>query len=334
MAPIQPSLEWYASVSERKQMPTRCPYANVHRCPRYFESVSLLAQQGIASKLAPDTHDALLAKWRAHELWPVSGETAVSVSGRNPPNAFSNFCPEVSFNTFKWFASGLIGFYDEEESDARHRTLSIEGDCQPGDWRWNWDHLAPLHYSDCPLYALLQREQHAVASGSEPPANRYSSESQGLRDSDADIARICTRLPLLIRQLRQRHGGRETLDVNDEYDLQDLVHSILRLYFDDIRPEEYVPSYAGRASRMDFLLKNESCAIETKMTRKGLESRQVGEQLIVDFERYREHPRCKKLYCLVYDPEHRIDNPRGLESDLSGKRDGLDVRVIIVPQGT
>ncbi len=59
----------------------------------------------------------------------------------------------------------------------------------------------------------------------------------------------------ITRQLRKRHGGRDTLDVNDEYDVQDLLHALLHIYFNDIRPEEWTPSYAGGSRRVDFLLK-------------------------------------------------------------------------------
>jgi hypothetical protein len=148
------------------------------------------------------------------------------------------------------------------------------------------------------------------------------------------VERICNRIALVVRQLRSRHDTRDTLDVADEYDLQDLLHALLHLFFDDVRPEEYTPSYAGKATRMDFLLKNESIVIEAKMTRKGLGGKEVGEQLIVDIAHYKSHPSCKTLFCLVYDPEHRIANPRGLESDLSKKSEGLDVRVFVVPRGT
>ena len=40
------------------------------------------------------------------------------------------------------------------------------------------------------------------------------------------------------------------------------------LYFDDIRAEEWTPSYAGKCARVDFLLKNEKIVIEVKKTRK------------------------------------------------------------------
>ncbi len=168
-----------------------------------------------------------------------------------------------------------------------------------------------------------------------PWADKLSGEGDPVAKLDplVSVERICSRIPLVIRQLRTRHDNRETLDVADEYDLQDLLHGLLHLFFDDVRPEEYVPSYAGRAARMDFLLKAESIVVEAKMTRKGLGSKEVGEQLIIDIARYSTHPNCKTLYCLVYDPEHRIANPRGIEGDLSKKTEGMDVRVFIVPRG-
>jgi hypothetical protein len=83
-------------------------------------------------------------------------------------------------------------------------------------------------------------------------------------DPAVSLERICNRIPLVIRQLRDRHDGRSTLKVDDDYDLQDILHGLLHLFFDDVRPEEHTPSYAGKATRMDFLLKNESIVIEAK----------------------------------------------------------------------
>jgi REase_DpnII-MboI len=105
---------------------------------------------------------------------------------------------------------------------------------------------------------------------------------------------------------------------------------MLRCLFDDIRPEEYTPSYAGGASRMDFLLKSEQIVIETKMASASLRDRQVGEQLIIDIQRYRTHPDCKRLLCFVYDPHGNIRNPTGLETDLTRVHDKLEVKVIVV----
>jgi hypothetical protein len=145
------------------------------------------------------------------------------------------------------------------------------------------------------------------------------------------IEQICSRFHLVVRQLRSRHGTRATLDVKDEYDAQDLMQALLFLHFLDIRPEEYTPSYGGKASRMDFLLKQESIVIELKMTRAGLGPKELSTQLIEDIERYKTHPDCKSLVCFVYDPAGLIPNPRGIETDLKRDDGSMPVRVLIRP---
>lgn len=135
-------------------------------------------------------------------------------------------------------------------------------------------------------------------------------------------------------QLRDRYSGRPTLDVNDEYDVQDLMHALLRLHFDDVRPEEWVPSYAGSASRTDFLLPQIDTVIEIKKTRQGLNAKVVGEQLIIDIAKYKRHPQCRRLLCFVYDPEGRIANPTGIENDLNKGDHSIEVRVSILPKAT
>jgi REase_DpnII-MboI/Uncharacterized protein conserved in bacteria (DUF2321) len=146
------------------------------------------------------------------------------------------------------------------------------------------------------------------------------------------LERIFFKFHNIVRQLRNRYSERETLDINDEYDVQDLLHSLLLLFFDDIRPEEVTPSYAGKSARIDFLLKNERIAVEVKMTRKGLGNKEIGDQLLVDVARYQEHLDCSTLVCFVYDPHGRITNPNGLISDLQKQsKEELKVTVFIYP---
>jgi hypothetical protein len=144
------------------------------------------------------------------------------------------------------------------------------------------------------------------------------------------VVLILKRFHSVARQLRIRRQSRETLVIRDEYDVQDLLHALLKLDFDDIRSEEWTPSYAGSCSRMDFLLKAECIVVEAKKTRDGLEAKEIGEQLIVDIAKYRGHPNCRILVCFVYDPEGRLNNPRGLESDLErASSENLKVKVFI-----
>jgi hypothetical protein len=130
------------------------------------------------------------------------------------------------------------------------------------------------------------------------------------------IEKLLTRFHLIAQQLKKRHGNRDSLAIMDEYDVQDLLHALLRIDFDDIRPEEWTPSYAGGSARMDFLLKKEQVVIEVKKTRDGLRDREVGEQLIIDVAKYKEHPNCRTLVCFVYDPDQHVSNPVGLKRDL------------------
>lgn len=205
------------------------------------------------------------------------------------------------------------------------RNVEIDITAYSGPSSYSWPKCPP----DCPHFKQSSNFQITAARD---PYDEVISKVTDL-DPVVSVERICKRISLVIRQLRERHDNRSTLDVIDEYDLQDLLHALLHFFCDDVREEEYTPSYAGKATRMDFLLKNESIVIEAKMTRKGLGAKEVGEQLIVDIAHYKKHPSCKTLVCLVYDPEHRIKNARGLEVDLETSEAELKVKVFIVPSG-
>jgi len=170
-----------------------------------------------------------------------------------------------------------------------------------------------------------RRMQFAAAKKDSSPAPAPADPLEILRN-------LLLRFHAVTVQLRQRHDRRPTLDVSDEYDVQDLLHALLCLYFGDIRPEEWTPSYAGKSSRVDFLLKREAIVVEVKKTRSGLTEKELGDQLIVDTARYSRMPDCKTLVCFVYDPESRIPNPGGLEADLSGTREKVAVEVLVLPK--
>ena len=146
------------------------------------------------------------------------------------------------------------------------------------------------------------------------------------------LERLCSRFHLVAKQLRSRRGDRETLHVEDEYDVQDLMHALLTLENDEIRTEEWTPSYANGISRTDFLLPLKHVVITAKKTRMDLGARELGEQLVVDIQKYTKNPDYRTLVCFMYDPEGRIDNPRGMEKEFSGEKDELTVRVIVAPK--
>lgn len=129
-----------------------------------------------------------------------------------------------------------------------------------------------------------------------------------------------------------RYKQRPVLEINDEYDIQYLFHALMLLFFEDVRPEEYTPSYAGANSRIDFLLKQEGAVVEIKMVRSNLGLKELRNQLLIDIASYRSHSDCKTFVAFVYDPKLLLKNPVSLESDLSKPVNGMEVLVMVYPK--
>lgn len=224
------------------------------------------------------------------------------------PEFRRDFCPECGEKTISHCPSC------EREIRGEYYTQGM----------WSAETSVPTHCEYCgdpyPWTRLIQ-------------ANPKTSPNTITSDKLDLIELVCDRFHLVATQLRKRYGARPALEISDEYDVQYLLHALLKVHFDDVRPEEWTPSHGGASSRVDFLLKNEQIVIEVKMTRKSLTDKLIGNELIVDKERYKSHPNCKDLVCFVYDPESLISNPRGLESDLNSNSEELKVRVLVVPRG-
>jgi hypothetical protein len=126
--------------------------------------------------------------------------------------------------------------------------------------------------------------------------------------------------------LTHRRKGAQPLVFSNEYDVQDLLHALLRPWVLDIRPEEFTPSYAGSSTRMDFLLPKYKLVVELKFVRDRQHAKKIGDELIIDIEHYMRHQDCDELWCVIFDPEHMLTNSEGLK-DLEGERRTPDGRV-------
>lgn len=165
---VNPDLRWYTCISERKAITPRCPFATVERCPRSYQSLSLLGEVGISSKIAPAEDQRLLEAWSKTDVWPKTMEQQTAVaSSDGEHHLFSNFCPEVSFETFGLFAVSLSRFADEIDRNARHQDLSMSGTAHGRDWRWNWEYAQEQHYTDCPLYSVLHAKPITITRNGE-----------------------------------------------------------------------------------------------------------------------------------------------------------------------
>jgi len=154
MAHVNPTIAWYMARSAERAVPPRCLCASVGRCPRFFQSLALMSKAG-STAIDPAEERDLLTFWKRSDLWPVTDEQATAVSRVDDDvRQFSNFCPEVTYERFDFFASALGRYSDDLDRDIAQGHLSRSG-VPTTDWRWSWSFVSPMHYTDCPLYSLL-----------------------------------------------------------------------------------------------------------------------------------------------------------------------------------
>lgn len=142
---------------------------------------------------------------------------------------------------------------------------------------------------------------------------------------------IFTKFHRVARQIKNRHAMRTTLVIEDEYDVQDLLHSLFELYFSDIRHEENTPSLGNSSSRIDFLLNNE-IGVEVKLVTKKTDKKKLFDDLLIDIPHYKKHPRCNNLFFFIYDPECLLSNTGGLITDIENQTSNdFQIKMYIQP---
>lgn len=145
-------------------------------------------------------------------------------------------------------------------------------------------------------------------------------ESSQDSDNNVIIESVFNNFNDFITQTSKRYDNRNSFFIiNDEYDVQDILHSIFKLFYKDIEKEFVIPKFAGSSTRIDFVLNNRQIGIEVKMTRDGLNDKQLCDQLLLDIDRYFSLNTLKTLYCFIYDPDKRITNPYLIKRDIENK---------------
>lgn len=140
------------------------------------------------------------------------------------------------------------------------------------------------------------------------------------------VQNLLTNFHKIVTKLGERRENRSTLQITDEYDVQDLLYALFQINFLDVRKEEYNINNVGRNSRIDFVLRNEDIVVEVKWVSKDYRDAQIGDDLLKDIGRYKSHPNCKTLVIFIYDKDYYLLNRHGLISDLE-KQSTPEVRV-------
>ena len=167
---MEGDLSWYYDQSKKTPgLPLRCPYASPDRCPRNYESLYLVDQIG-GTSLDPKVIERLDKRWSGSTLTSVLAEQAPSVANAGGQfSTLNHFCPEVTYDTLGWFAKHIHRYVDEIDRDQAHTKLRKEG-IDSNDSRWTWSSIRPMHYSECPSYALLLK----LPEETEKKANIFS----------------------------------------------------------------------------------------------------------------------------------------------------------------
>lgn len=153
-----PDLEWYKKISAENKITPRCPYTNLYKCPIYFESIALLRSIG-ATELDKNEEKKLIKYWKSSGLNPPLEEEHPSVlyHGTKSFSSLSNFCPEVIYLIFGYFASFIGNFEDGIDQAIGHSNLK-KRNILPDSWAWHWSRLRAKHYTNCRLYSILSNE--------------------------------------------------------------------------------------------------------------------------------------------------------------------------------
>ncbi|HUV72065.1 MAG TPA: hypothetical protein VMW25_03580 [Clostridia bacterium] len=158
-------------------------------------------------------------------------------------------------------------------------------------------------------------------------------ENISIEPSAAIVERVCKRICYVANILgkRQRKGKKPFL-VEDEYDVQDLLHATLRAFIKYSVQEDPLSKIAGRSSRADITIEDLGILIEVKYVRGPNDQRTIIEELSQDLLLYTKWEPLETLLFVVYN-SNDLRDPESLEKfsgeqEINGKK--FKLKVILV----
>lgn len=139
-------------------------------------------------------------------------------------------------------------------------------------------------------------------------------------------------------QHRKRKGKRDkSFEIEDEYDVQDLLYALLRPLVPDLEPEDPVQKVAGKGSFLDFRSDELRLIIEAKYCNSAERARALVDECSARINRYGRKVDLDTLVFFIYDPEsHLLRSHPNFERDMEGGykvggSEGFRVEVVINP---
>jgi len=161
---IIPDKSWYVEESKKRSAMLACPYANAHKCPRYYESIVLLSRISMISGIPSDKMAELDFFWKGTNFSALCEEEVPSItqSEYGQLHSVSNFCPEVSFKYLFYYADYMHKYADGIDKDFGHERAEREK--LENDWRYTWSIVRATFYLDCELYERVKKFNEELGS--------------------------------------------------------------------------------------------------------------------------------------------------------------------------
>ncbi|MAF15846.1 MAG: hypothetical protein CMG93_07680 [Marinomonas sp.] len=149
---IIPNKEWYIKESKKAGVPPRCPYAHHRKCPRYWETTSLLKQAGVIAGLSEEEDKNTYTFWKSNMMLAELAEDMVTLNQGQHGGVDGMFraCPEVASKFIHLYADTFYKYVDDTDRITGHQIMEQEG--LKNSWRSRWMHLSPKHYLDCEVF--------------------------------------------------------------------------------------------------------------------------------------------------------------------------------------
>jgi len=162
----------------------------------------------------------------------------------------------------------------------------------------------------------------------------FSGAKSKVPDADAAlIERLCKRLPQVARILAARsRKGKTAYEISDEYDVQDLLHAVLRAYIKYSVQEDTLPKVGGaKSGRVDVSIEELGVLVEVKYVRGPDDQKRLFEEYSQDLVLYSAWPHLKTMIYLIYNSADLRDaealEKLSAHQEVNGRR--FDVRVVL-----
>ncbi|NTV05179.1 MAG: hypothetical protein HGA59_01535 [Chlorobiaceae bacterium] len=153
MNDIIPDIVWYTEVSKKCKVTPRCPFAFLELCPQYFRSYDVLRTIDHQFDIEEDKYKRLDAKWTEYNQL-TNDEMQMAHGSCN--SYIVNFCPEITYNAYGYFASYLGKYADHIDEEQNIKILKRKGviDNHPGFKSWGF--IKEKHFTECSFYSLIK----------------------------------------------------------------------------------------------------------------------------------------------------------------------------------